>query len=190
MCWALGLSSSRHQPLWVSPTLLFPLSVSVWVHNRAASTICLFWGNFSCRTYTHCFSESFCLWDAPPFLLLEPAVELGAQWMALCDLAVVPVWKIYFSHYPSTLCGPSMTTLWNNGLNKSLSCHNFMQRSPISDFQATRPSDKMSTTLTQQSDSELLKYENQQTLSCSLSNGHSQELSLWWECIKRLVKSV
>lgn len=124
-------------------------------------------------SYTHCFFLSLSLWDAPPCFILEPAVELEAEWMALCDLAVVPVKKVCFSPYPSTLCGTGMTTIRNNGQNNSMSCYDIMQRSPISVFWAARPSDKMSTILTRQPEQLEPKNENQQTRSC-LSGGHAR----------------
>lgn len=74
-------------------------------------------------------------------------MELEAEWMALCDLAVVPVEKVCFSPCPSTLCAIGMTTTWNDGPNNSKSCYDIIQRSPISVFWAAGPSDKMSTTL-------------------------------------------
>lgn len=33
--------------------LVFPVSVSVWVHNSSSSTVCLFWGKFPCHTLIH-----------------------------------------------------------------------------------------------------------------------------------------
>lgn len=77
---------------------------------------------FTAHSSALCFSQSRCLWDAPPCFLLEPAVEPGPEWMALCrrSAPLHPQWQW-------------LTTLSNNGLDNSRSCYDIMQRSHMTE---------------------------------------------------------
>lgn len=134
---------------------------------------------------TYSFSQPLCLWDAPPCFLLEPAVELAAEWMALCDLAVVPGLKRSVSPttfppphppLPPPLTGTGMTTLLNNGLNNQGLCYDIMQRSPFGN------SDALQTKCPA-----WIVAENLQTLLCSLPTEHS--CSGWVYIMRNAVKA-